>query len=33
MEPRYEVTVPGRPLSDILDEVDAPEINLRSLDV
>jgi FkbM family methyltransferase len=33
MESEYEVTVPARTLSSILDEVDAPEIDLLSLDV
>jgi FkbM family methyltransferase len=33
MESEYEVTVPACTLSSILDEVDAPEIDLLSLDV
>jgi FkbM family methyltransferase len=33
MESGYEVTVPARTLSSILDEVGAPEIDLMSLDV
>jgi FkbM family methyltransferase len=33
MEPSYEVTVPGRTLTSILDEAQAPEIDLLSLDV
>ncbi len=32
-EPEHEFTVPGRTLSSILDEVQAPEIDLLSLDV
>jgi FkbM family methyltransferase len=33
MESEYEVEVPARTLSSILDEVDAPEVDLLSLDV
>ena len=33
LEDEYTFTVPARPLSDVLDEVDAPEIDFMSLDV
>jgi FkbM family methyltransferase len=33
LEETYEVTVPARTLSELLDEIDAPEVDFLSLDV